>query len=141
MSVVQMLEIEATGSREFEEIFNEYSRFVYRIAYAVIGRHEDAEDVLQTIFLRLASPDLRISETVLNVDEHFFSIGKVSRHKCGQSNCIRFYYCDRDSRECRFRRLYRLISNYEYMQLPDEAKQCGGCRENFSDGRIIENRV
>src|SRR4030095_10980412 len=54
MSIVPMPEIEATGSPEFEEIFNEYSRFVYRTAYAVTGRHEDAEDVLQTIFLRLA---------------------------------------------------------------------------------------
>jgi RNA polymerase sigma-70 factor, ECF subfamily len=54
MSIVPIREIEATGSPEFEEIFNEYSRFVYRTAYAVTGRHEDAEDVLQTIFLRLA---------------------------------------------------------------------------------------
>ena len=50
MSIVRMPEIKATGSPEFEEIFNEYSRFVYRTAYAVTGRHEDAEDVLQTIF-------------------------------------------------------------------------------------------
>ena len=54
MSIVPIPEIEAAGSREFEEIFKEYSRFVYRTAYAVTGRHEDAEDVLQTIFLRLA---------------------------------------------------------------------------------------
>jgi RNA polymerase sigma-70 factor (ECF subfamily) len=58
MSVVPMPEIEATGSLEFEEIFNEYSRFVYRTAYAVTGRHEDAEDVLQTIFLRLARHEI-----------------------------------------------------------------------------------
>ena len=42
MSIVRMPEIETTGSPEFEEIFNEYSRFVYRTAYAVTGRHEDA---------------------------------------------------------------------------------------------------
>ena len=62
MSVVPMQEIAATGRREFEEIFREHSRFVYRTAYAVTGRHEDAEDVLQTIFLRLAkqpiAPDI-----------------------------------------------------------------------------------
>ncbi|HVQ63019.1 MAG TPA: RNA polymerase sigma factor [Terriglobia bacterium] len=58
MSIVPMPEIKATGSPEFEEIFNEFSRFVYRTAYAVTGRHEDAEDVLQTIFLRLARREI-----------------------------------------------------------------------------------
>src|SRR4026209_1276655 len=58
MSIVRMPETKATGSPEFEEIFNEYSRFVYRTAYAVTGRHEDAEDVLQTIFLRLARQEI-----------------------------------------------------------------------------------
>ena len=62
MSVAPMPEVEATGNPEFEEIFNQYSRFVYRTAYAVTGCREDAEDVLQTIFLRLAkqkiSPDV-----------------------------------------------------------------------------------
>ena len=58
MRIVPMPEIKATGSPEFEEIFNEFSRFVYRTAYAVTGRHEDAEDVLQTIFLRLARHEI-----------------------------------------------------------------------------------
>ena len=31
---------------------------MYRTAYAVTGRHEDAEDVLQTIFLRLARREI-----------------------------------------------------------------------------------
>jgi RNA polymerase sigma-70 factor (ECF subfamily) len=39
--------------QEFEAIFKEHSRMVYRTAYGVTGRHEDAEDVLQTIFLEL----------------------------------------------------------------------------------------
>jgi len=54
MHIVAAPEVETTAKLEFEEIFNAYSRFVYRTAYAVTGRHEDAEDVLQTIFLRLA---------------------------------------------------------------------------------------
>jgi RNA polymerase sigma-70 factor (ECF subfamily) len=58
MSIVPMPEIDGTGSPEFGEIFNEYSHFVYRTAYAVTGRHEDAEDVLQTIFLRLARHEI-----------------------------------------------------------------------------------
>src|SRR5688572_25654910 len=38
---------------EFEQIFHEHRRLVYRTAYRVTGSAEDAEDVLQTVFLRL----------------------------------------------------------------------------------------
>src|SRR4051812_12668226 len=38
---------------EFESIFCEHSEFVYRTAYRVTGSAEDAEDVMQTVFLRL----------------------------------------------------------------------------------------
>jgi len=37
----------------FEALFSEYAPFVYRTAYGVTGRHEDAEDILQSLFLRL----------------------------------------------------------------------------------------
>jgi RNA polymerase sigma-70 factor (ECF subfamily) len=40
-------------NREFEELFNEHFQFVYCTAYTVTGNRQDAEDVLQTIFLRL----------------------------------------------------------------------------------------
>jgi len=39
--------------QEFEDIFEEHYPLVYRTAYGVTGRVEDAEDVVQTIFLRL----------------------------------------------------------------------------------------
>jgi len=49
---------------EFESIFREHSEFVYRTAYRVTGSAEDAEDVMQTEFLKLfrsLSPsDLRL---------------------------------------------------------------------------------
>lgn len=38
---------------EFERIFNENHALVYRAAYRITGSNEDAEDVLQTLFLRL----------------------------------------------------------------------------------------
>ena len=44
----------------FERLFREHHAFVYRTAYSVTGTRHDAEDVLQTIFLRLlrrALPD------------------------------------------------------------------------------------
>jgi RNA polymerase sigma-70 factor (ECF subfamily) len=48
---------------EFEKVFREFHEFVYRTAYGVTGRAEDAEDVVQTVFLRLlrqeVPPDLQ----------------------------------------------------------------------------------
>ena len=38
---------------DFERIFNENQALVYRVAYRITGNSEDAEDVLQTLFLRL----------------------------------------------------------------------------------------
>jgi RNA polymerase sigma-70 factor (ECF subfamily) len=38
---------------ELDRIFREHYQLVYRTAYGVTGRAEDAEDVLQTLFLRL----------------------------------------------------------------------------------------
>lgn len=38
---------------DFERIFQEHHALVYRVAYRVTGSAEDAEDVLQTLFLRL----------------------------------------------------------------------------------------
>jgi RNA polymerase sigma-70 factor (ECF subfamily) len=38
---------------DFERIFNENHALVYRVAYRITGSTEDAEDVLQTLFLRL----------------------------------------------------------------------------------------
>jgi RNA polymerase sigma-70 factor (ECF subfamily) len=40
-------------TREFEELFREHYHFVFRTAYSVMGSRQDAEDVLQTVFLRL----------------------------------------------------------------------------------------
>jgi RNA polymerase sigma-70 factor (ECF subfamily) len=37
----------------FERIYREYAALVYRTAFGVTGSREDAEDILQTIFLRL----------------------------------------------------------------------------------------
>jgi RNA polymerase sigma factor (sigma-70 family) len=44
---------ESEFSREFESIFEQHYAMVYRTAYCVTGCAEDAEDVVQAIFLRL----------------------------------------------------------------------------------------
>ena len=43
---------------DFERIFREHHSLVYRVAYRVTGNAEDAEDVLQTLFLRLLRRDM-----------------------------------------------------------------------------------
>ena len=42
---------------DLEAIFREHSRLVYRTAYSITGSWQDAEDVLQTIFVRLLERD------------------------------------------------------------------------------------
>jgi RNA polymerase sigma-70 factor (ECF subfamily) len=44
--------------QEFENVFHEHYPLVYRTAYRVTGRAEDAEDVVQTLFLRLVRSGL-----------------------------------------------------------------------------------
>jgi RNA polymerase sigma-70 factor (ECF subfamily) len=43
---------------KLDKLFREHSQFVYRAAYIVTGNPYDAEEVLQTIFLRLVGRDL-----------------------------------------------------------------------------------
>jgi RNA polymerase sigma-70 factor (ECF subfamily) len=45
-------------AQEFEEIFREHCQFIYRSAYSVTGNRQDAEDVLQNIFVKLIERDL-----------------------------------------------------------------------------------
>jgi RNA polymerase sigma-70 factor (ECF subfamily) len=45
----------AKGAGELERLFREHHEQVFRAAYRITGSVTDAEDVLQTIFLRLAS--------------------------------------------------------------------------------------
>jgi RNA polymerase sigma-70 factor (ECF subfamily) len=49
-------------SRELQQIFEQHAELVYRTAFALTGSKADAEDILQTLFMRLlaceVSPDL-----------------------------------------------------------------------------------
>jgi RNA polymerase sigma-70 factor, ECF subfamily len=49
-------------NQEFDELFRQHHQLIYRTALGVTGSSEDAEDILQTIFLRLLGrefpPDL-----------------------------------------------------------------------------------
>nr|MBA3691963.1 hypothetical protein [Acidobacteriota bacterium] len=41
------------GLEELGVLFRDYHKAIFRIAYRITGSRSDAEDVLQTIFLRL----------------------------------------------------------------------------------------
>jgi RNA polymerase sigma-70 factor (ECF subfamily) len=54
MSPLAALEpIAVHEARDFEAIYREHALLVYRTAWGVLGNPEDAEDVVQAIFLRL----------------------------------------------------------------------------------------
>jgi RNA polymerase sigma-70 factor (ECF subfamily) len=43
--------------QDFEKVFREHHQLIYRAAYRITGSAEDAEDVLQTLFMRLLRRD------------------------------------------------------------------------------------
>jgi RNA polymerase sigma-70 factor (ECF subfamily) len=45
--------VDSQRVQQFETIFKAHARLMYRTAYGVLGTHQDAEDVVQTIFLKL----------------------------------------------------------------------------------------
>jgi RNA polymerase sigma-70 factor (ECF subfamily) len=45
------------SAQEFENFFKVHYQLVYRTAYSVTGRAEDAEDIVQTVFLKLLHRD------------------------------------------------------------------------------------
>jgi RNA polymerase sigma-70 factor (ECF subfamily) len=52
----------ASGYAEIEELgamFREHYKLIFRVAYRLTGSQSDAEDVLQTIFLRLTPEQAR----------------------------------------------------------------------------------
>lgn len=46
-----------TGDQQFAALYDTHHGMVYRTAYRVTGNSSDAEDVLQTVFLRLIKRD------------------------------------------------------------------------------------
>jgi RNA polymerase sigma-70 factor, ECF subfamily len=48
-----------TNPTQFSRLFEEYNGLIFRTAYRITGSSADAEDVLQTIFLRLVRRDAK----------------------------------------------------------------------------------
>jgi RNA polymerase sigma-70 factor, ECF subfamily len=52
---------ENAGFNDLAILFRDYHKTIFRIAYRITGSQSDAEDVLQTVFLRLAPNQTRLN--------------------------------------------------------------------------------
>lgn len=59
-SPIEEADASETAVREFEAIFREYADLVFGTAYGITARREDAEDVVQTVFIRLWRRDVPV---------------------------------------------------------------------------------
>lgn len=127
---------------QFETLFKAHAQLMYRTAYGVLGTHHDAEDVVQTIFLKLIRqefpPDLeRNPEAYLYRAAVNASLSTIRnrRHEVLVENWQPFEASapiDTDDQE-RHRRLYEAIA-----ELKPEAAQIVILRymHNKSDAEI-----
>jgi len=60
-----------TGAGELAHVFQEHNGRIFRTAYRITGNASDAEDVLQSVFLRLVRRE-RETETVDNLDSYLY---------------------------------------------------------------------
>jgi RNA polymerase sigma-70 factor (ECF subfamily) len=64
----------ATGGDALELLIRAHSRMVFRIAYGVLGRHEDAEDATQETFLRV----LRYGSKLAQIDDPKLWLARIA---------------------------------------------------------------
>src|SRR5262245_53783654 len=91
---------------DFERMFHEHHALVYRAAYRITGNAEDAEDVLQTLFLRLLrreqTPDFRsnpkgyLHRAAVNIA---LDVIKLRKHNVTPDDTIPVYDRTRESVE------------------------------------------
>ncbi len=55
------LETNHAGPTSLENLFHQYDKMVYRAAFRITGSDQDAEDVLQTVFLRLLRGEVALT--------------------------------------------------------------------------------
>jgi RNA polymerase sigma-70 factor (ECF subfamily) len=63
MTTTVLKVIGGTSEEEFGELFRNHCQFVYRTAYSVLRNRQDAEDVLQNLFLKLLERELPLDLT------------------------------------------------------------------------------
>ena len=132
--------------QELETLFREHYPMLYRTAYSLLGNAEDAEDVPQTIFLRLLKadslPDLQknaagyLYRAAVNAS---LSIIRARKHESLTSETERFEFsvdtAPTHSAEDAHRRVTELLA-----ELPQDAAQILILRyvHNYSDADIAQ---
>jgi RNA polymerase sigma-70 factor, ECF subfamily len=71
---IERADNERSQGEMLEVLVREHSRLVYRIAYAVLRRHHDAEDATQETFMRV----LRYSSKLAAVDNHKTWLARIA---------------------------------------------------------------
>ncbi len=66
--------VERSTNEVLEELVRQHSRLVYRIAYAVLRRHHDAEDATQETFMRV----LRYSSKLAGVNDQKTWLARIA---------------------------------------------------------------
>jgi RNA polymerase sigma factor (sigma-70 family) len=72
MSTVTVFEVPRKPQpEEFRQIFEQYYDLVYRTAYGILCREEDAEDVVQSVFFSLLQAE-RLPDLTKNPKGYFY---------------------------------------------------------------------
>jgi RNA polymerase sigma-70 factor (ECF subfamily) len=126
-----MVETSTTASnleQQLEAVFREHARMIYRTARGVTGRHDDAEDVLQNVFLKLVrqplapdftkSPKAYLYRAAVNASIDIVRRRKAETLNEGLDRIEAPPSHDVDERESRHRLLYESIAELN----PDAAQ-------------------
>ena len=134
------------NEQEFEELFRKYRQLVYRAAYTVTGRRQDAEDALQTLFLRLLdqgfslefirNPEGYLYRTAVNEARQMFRARKRRNHTEDDVEALQDPETDRYAGHNHMReRLLEAMAQLE----PEQAEMLVLCYEHgYSDAQIAE---
>jgi len=134
------------NQQEFEELFCEYRQLVYRAAYTVTGRRQDAEDILQTLFLRLldqgfsdefiTNPEGYLHRSAVNAARQMFRARKRRNHTNDKVEALKDPETDRSpGRNDMQQRLLEAIAQLE----PEHAEMLVLCYEHgYSDAQIAD---
>lgn len=87
-------------TQPYEDLYRQHARMVYRTAYGITGSHEDAEDVLQSIFLALVRRE---------VSENFARSPEAYLHRSAVNYALN---------AVRSRRRQRLVDDERLLEVP-----------------------
>jgi len=137
------------NEQEFEELFRKYRQLVYRAAYTVTGRRQDAEDALQTLFLRLLdqgfslefirNPEGDLYRTAVNEARQMFRARKRRNHADDDVEALQDPETDRNAGHNHMQQ--RLLEAMAQLE-PAHAEMLVLCYEHgYSDAQIADMLV